>query len=72
MIIQPSFGGCLRLLIAIAIAPKKPPHIGMRQWRGASPSQKNRRRAVIYVSSGLACLPRDAMSAHRYRRSAVV
>ena len=33
---------------------------------------KNRRRAVIYVSTGLACLPRDAMSAHRYRRSAVV
>ena len=41
----------------------------MRQWRGASPSQKNRRRAVIYVSTGLACLPRVAMCAHRYRRN---
>ena len=49
--------------------PQKPPHIGMRQWRGASPSQKNRRKAVIYVSTGLACLPRDAMSAHCYRRN---
>jgi len=29
----------------------------------------NRRSAVIYVSSGLACLPRDAISAHRYRRN---
>ena len=29
----------------------------------------NRRRAVIYVSTGLACLPRDAMSAHCYRRN---
>ncbi len=33
---------------------------------------KNRRRAVIYVSTGLACLPRDTMSAHCYRRSAVI
>ena len=32
---------------------------------------KNRRSAVIYVSTGLACLPRDTMSAHCYRRSAV-
>ena len=52
MIIQPPFGGCLRLLIAIPIA-----------------NPKNRRRAVIYVSTGLACLPRDAMCAHRYRRN---
>ena len=28
---------------------------------------KNRRRAVIYVSTGLACLPRDTMCAHIYR-----
>ena len=44
----------------------------MRQWRGASPSQKNRRRAVIYVSTGLARLPRDPMSTHHYRRRAVI
>ena len=30
---------------------------------------KNRRRAVIYVSTGLACLPRDAMSTRHYRRN---
>ena len=41
----------------------------MRQWRGASPSQKNRRSAVIYVSTGLARLPRDTMCAHCYRRN---
>ncbi len=29
----------------------------------------NRRRAVIYVSTGLARLPRDVMSAHCYRRN---
>ena len=40
----------------------------MHQWHGASPNE-NRRRAVIYVSSGLAGLPRDAMCAHRYRRN---
>ena len=33
---------------------------------------KNRRRAVVYVSTGLDRLPRDPMSAHCYRRSAVV
>ena len=33
---------------------------------------KNHRSAVVYVSTGLACLPRDAMSTRHYRRSAVV
>ena len=33
---------------------------------------KNRRRAVSYVSTGLACLPRDTMSTHHYRRRAVI
>ena len=35
-------------------------------------AEENRRSAVLYVSTGLVCLPRDAMCAHRYRRSAVV
>ena len=30
---------------------------------------ENRRSAVVYVSTGLACLPRDVMSAHCYRRN---
>ena len=34
--------------------------------------RKNRRRAVLYVSTGLACLPRDTGGARNYRRSAVV
>ena len=38
----------------------------MRQRHHASPNE-NRRRAVVYVSTGLARLPRDTMSAHRYR-----
>ena len=33
---------------------------------------KNRRSAVSYVSTGLACLPRDPMSTHHYRRRAVI
>ena len=35
-------------------------------------SQKNRRRAVSYVSTGLARLPRDANASPIYRRRAVV
>ena len=34
--------------------------------------EKNRRRAVSYVSTGLACLPRDTNASHIYRRRAVV
>ena len=34
--------------------------------------RKNRRRAVSYVSTGLACLPRDANASPIYRRRAVV
>ena len=34
--------------------------------------RKNRRRAVLYVSTGLACLPRDTSGARNYRRRAVV
>ena len=37
----------------------------------ASDADGNRRRAVSYVSTGLACLPRDA-NTHIYRRRAVV
>uniref|UniRef100_UPI00402A1A45 hypothetical protein n=1 Tax=Candidatus Limisoma sp. TaxID=3076476 RepID=UPI00402A1A45 len=70
MITQPPFGGCHRLLIAIPIA-KTAPHRHTPMARCIAIA-KNRRSAVIYVSTGLARLPRDAMSAHRYRRSAVV
>ena len=44
--------------------PKKTPKSGfiIRQ-------PKNHRSAVVYVSTGLACLPRDAMSTHHYRRN---
>ena len=100
MIIQPSFGGCLHLRIAIpveknilrrlpassdchcplikpfsigmrqrAVHRKKPSSIGMRQ---RAVHRKNRRRAVSYVSTGLARLPRDTSGARNYRRSAVV
>ena len=34
--------------------------------------EKNRRRAVSYVSTGLACLPRDTNASPIYRRRAVV
>ena len=34
--------------------------------------RKNRRSAVSYVSTGLACLPRDTGGARNYRRRAVV
>ena len=34
--------------------------------------RKNRRRAVSYVSTGLACLPRDTNASRIYRRRAVV
>ena len=35
-------------------------------------AEENRRRAVSYVSTGLARLPRDTGGARNYRRSAVV
>ena len=34
--------------------------------------RKNRRRAVSYASTGLACLPRDTGGTRNYRRRAVV
>ena len=44
--------------------------------RTSTPNQhtqrENRRRAVLYVSTGLACLPRDTGGTRNYRRSAVV
>ena len=39
---------------------------------GAMYHKKNRRRAVSYVSTGLACLPREANASPIYRRRAVV
>ena len=39
-----------------AVHHKKPFSISMRQ---RAVHRKNRRRAVLYVSTGLACLPRD-------------
>ena len=54
-----------------AVHHKKPSSIGMRQravhrkktfsidMRQRAVDRKNRRRAVSYVSTGLACLPRD-------------
>ena len=77
MIIQPPFGGCLRLLIAIAphryasmarcIAIPKTAEERLytlaRGWIAypVTPMRTHhyRRRAVVYVSTGLACLPRD-------------
>ena len=47
--------------------------IGLRQRRSAMHRHgENRRRAVSYVSTGLACLPRDANASPIYRRRAVV
>ena len=47
--------------------------IGLRQRRGAMHRHgENRRRAVSYVSTGLACLPRDTNASPIYRRRAVV
>ena len=83
MIIQPYFGGCLRLRIAIPIdktaifwylptvrcIAKSHPPLAMRQ---RAVHRKNRRRTVSYVSTGLARLPRDTGGARNYRRRAVV
>ena len=67
-----------------AVHRKKPPSIGMRQravhhkkpssigMTNGAVHRKNRRRAVSYVSTGLARLPRDIDSARNYRRRAVV
>ncbi len=52
-----------------AVHRKKPSSINMRQH---AVHHKNRRRAVSYVSTGLACLPRDTGGARYYRRRAVV
>ena len=68
MIIQPSFGGCLHLRIAIPIDKT----ILHRYAPTCGASQKNRRSAVSYVSTGLARLPRDTGGARNYRRRAVV
>ena len=68
MIIQPSFGGCLRHRIAIPIDKNHPP----LAYANGAVHRKNRRRAVLYVSTGLACLPRDTGGARNYRRRAVV
>ena len=66
MIIQPSFGGCLRHRIAIPI-DKTTIH-----WHAPTVHRKNRRSAVLYVSTGLARLPRDTSCTRNYRRRAVV
>ena len=83
MIIQPSFGGCLRHRITIPIdkttVHRYAPTCGASQktilhWH-ASTAQwiaKNRRRAVSYVSTGLARLHRDTGGTRNYRRRAVV
>ena len=52
-----------------AVHHKKPSSIGMTN---GAVHRKNRRRAVSYVSTGLACLPRDTGGARNYRRRAVV
>ena len=52
-----------------AVHHKKPFSIGMRQ---RAVHRKNRRRAVSYVSTGLARLPRDTGGTRNYRRRAVV
>ena len=52
-----------------AVHRKKPSSIGMRQ---RAVHRKNRRRAVSYVSTGLARLPRDTGGTRYYRRRAVV
>ena len=68
MIIQPSFGGCLHLRIAIAL-DKTAIFWYLPTVRCIA---QNRRRAVSYASTGLARLPRDIDSARNYRRRAVV
>ena len=50
-----------------SITMQKPPKRGLPHRRDA----KNRRRAVSYVSTGLACLPRDNNASPIYRRRAV-
>ena len=81
MIIQPSFGGCLHLRIAIdkTTIHWYAPTCGASQrtilhWYAPTAQciAKNRRRAVSYVSTGLARLPRDTGGTRNYRRRAVV
>ena len=83
MIIQPSFGGCLRHRIAIPIDKTilhwHAPTCGASQktilhWHAPTVRciAQNRRSAVSYVSTGLARLPRDTGGTRYYRRSAVV
>ena len=82
MIIQPSFGGCLHLRIALfhdkttlhwhaptarCITKNHPPLV----CANGAVHRKNRRRAVQYVSTGLARLPRDTSGTRNYRRRAV-
>ena len=83
MIIQPSFGGCLHLRIAIPVDKNRHPlvcanvrcitknHPPLVCANGAV-HRKNRRRAVLYVSTGLVRLPRDTSGTRNYRRRAVV
>ena len=52
-----------------AVHHKKPSSIGMTN---GAVHRKNRRRAVIYVSTGLVRLPRDTSGTRNYRRRAVV
>ena len=56
---------------AVASPHRPPSPIGLPQRRN-TPRCENRRRAVSYVSTGLACLPRDANASPIYRRRAVV
>ena len=68
LFIQPFFGG--RFLIQIPTAGRwasqpgarsiQPSFGGCIRHRNAHHHAENRRRAVSYVSTGLACLPRDA------------
>ena len=56
-----------RSMTARAVMPSVPPTAS-----GGHSPRKNRRRAVSYVSTGLARLPRDTGGTRNYRRSAVV
>ena len=83
MIIHPSFGGCLHLRFAIALDKTIPlwyaptvRYIAKNHHPSACANgavhRKNRRRAVLYVSTGLVRLPRDTSGTRNYRRRAVV
>ena len=56
---------------AVASPHRPPSPIGLPQRRNTPPCE-NRRRAVSYVSTGLARLPRDTNASPIYRRRAVV